>query len=86
MARASQAVRDIDWLMERGLTEMLFQRYVHHQGKSMRGFRSYCESNPGREFQGANAGNCDRLRYAVKHFRDGELEEVLQDGLREHPK
>lgn len=86
MSRARRAVRDIDLLKERGLTDSLFRKHIHHSGKSMQGFRSYCEGNPTSEFRGANAGNCDRLRYAVAHWSDGPIEEVLQAGLRRFPK
>lgn len=86
MARARQAIRDIDWLKAQGLTDALFRRYIHRDGKSMKGFRSYCENNPNIEFEAANSGNCDRLGYSVKYWNDGPVEEVLQAGLRRFPK
>ena len=86
MSRARQAVHDIELLTKRGLTDALFRQYIHHNNQSMQGFRSYCERNPTIEFRGGNAGNCDRLRYAVKHLDDGPLEEVLRVGLKRPPK
>ena len=85
MSRQEQAISDIKFLEKRGLIDALFKKYIHHDGNSIQSFLHYCESDPSRHFKDGNVGNCERLRYAQRHWDEAEPEEVLKSALKAHP-